>query len=119
VPYGWATEDYQKTGYAELIDVLYVGLYYPNNTQEEAIKAGANAWRSVEGAARLAKDATRGAVRVHGVINYGDDNLSAEKLESGTKIIDRQTDGVSIFESSHVKRRSLWSLLDSILAGKK
>jgi uncharacterized lipoprotein YddW (UPF0748 family) len=119
VPYGWATEDYQKTGYAELIDVLYVGLYYPNNTQEEAIKAGANAWRSVEGAARLAKEATRGAVRVHGVINYGDDNLSAEKLESGTKIIDRQTDGVSIFESSHVKRRSLWSLLDSILAGKK
>lgn len=119
VPYKWASAEYPKTGYAELVDVLYVGLYYPSNTEEEAVKAGGNAWRSVEGAARLAKEATRGATKVHGVINYGDDNLSAEKLESGTKIIDRQTDGVSIFESSHVKRRNLWSLLDTILAGKK
>jgi len=118
VPYKWATPDYQKNGYAELIDVLYVGLYYPSNTENEAVKAGANAWRSVEGAARLAKEVTRGATKVHGVINYGDDNLSAEKLENGTRIIHRQTDGVSVFESSHVKRRNLWSLLDTVLAGK-
>ncbi|HEY8562518.1 MAG TPA: alpha amylase family protein [Pyrinomonadaceae bacterium] len=118
VPYAWATPDYGKTGYAELVDVLYVGLYYAQNTEDEALKAGGNAWRSVEGAAKLAKEATRGAVRLHGVINYGDDNLSAEKLEAGTKIIERRTDGVSIFESSHVKRRELWSLLDQVLAGK-
>jgi uncharacterized lipoprotein YddW (UPF0748 family) len=116
VPYSWATENYGKTGYAELVDVLYVGLYYPSNTEAEATKAGANNWRSVEGAARLAKEVTKGATVVHGVINYGDDALSPEKLATGTQIIKQETSGVSIFESSHVKRRNMWSVLEKILA---
>ncbi|MCA1639066.1 MAG: hypothetical protein LC768_12165, partial [Acidobacteria bacterium] len=119
VPYKWATPDYNKTGYAELVDVLYVGLYYPNNTEAEATKAGANSWRSVEGAAKLAREVTRGANVVHGVINYGDDNLSTEKLGRGTRIIAEETSGVSIFEASHVKRRNVWSLLETILTAKQ
>jgi uncharacterized lipoprotein YddW (UPF0748 family) len=115
VSYNWATLDYNKTGYAELVDVLYVGLYYPNNTESEATKAGANSWRSIEGAAKLAKEVTRGATKIHGVINYGDDALSYEKLETGTKIIAELTSGVSIFESSHVRRRNLWTMLENIL----
>jgi len=115
VSYDWATKDYGETGYAELVDVLYVGLYYPNNTEAEATKAGANAWRSVEGAAKLAKAVTRGATVVHGVINYGDDKLSIEKLKTGTQIIKNEIGGVSIFESSHVKRRDLWAMLDAAL----
>lgn len=118
VPFAWATPDYGKTGYAELIDVLYVGLYYQKNTEEEAVAAGVNAWRSVEGAAKLAREITRGATVLHGVINYGDDSLSPEKLEAGTNLIKRLTDGVSIFESSHVKRRELWPMLDRALTGK-
>ncbi|MDQ3750632.1 MAG: family 10 glycosylhydrolase, partial [Acidobacteriota bacterium] len=102
VSYAWATPDYNKTGYAELVDVLYVGLYYQQNTESEATKSEANTWRSVEGAAKLAKEVTRGATVVHGVINYGDDKLSPEKLGIGTQIIAEQTNGVSIFEASHV-----------------
>jgi uncharacterized lipoprotein YddW (UPF0748 family) len=116
VPYNWASTNYSKTGYAELVDVLYVGLYYPSNTESEATKAGANGWRSVEGAAKLAKEVTRGTTKIHGVINYGDDNLSPEKLNFGTQIIVGQTGGVSIFESSHIKRRSLWSSLEKLLS---
>jgi hypothetical protein len=115
VPYDWATENYGRTGYAELVDVLYVGLYYPNNTEAEATTAGANVWRSVEGAAKLAKAVTRGATTVHGVINYGDEKLSIEKLAAGTDIIENETSGVSIFESSHVKRRNLWAMLETAL----
>lgn len=119
VPYKWATPDYGKTGYAELLDVLYVGLYYSNNTEAEAAKAGASSWQSVEGAAKLAKEATGGAVVIEGVINYGDDNLSTEKLETGTKIIVEQTSGVSIFEASHVKRRNLWMTIEDVLRSSK
>jgi hypothetical protein len=118
VPYSWATENYGKTGYAELVDVLYVGLYYPSNTEAEATKAGANNWRSVEGAARLAKEVTKGATVVHGVINYGDDALSPEKLATGTQIIKQEMSGVSIFESSHVKRRNMWTILEKVLVQK-
>jgi uncharacterized lipoprotein YddW (UPF0748 family) len=116
VSYDWATPNYGKTGYAELVDVLYVGLYYPSNTEIEATKAGANNWRSVEGAAKLAKEITRGATVVHGVINYGDDALSPEKLATGTRIIKELLSGVSIFESSHVKRRNMWSSLENVLS---
>lgn len=115
VPYNWATPNYGKTGYAELVDVLYIGLYYPNNTEAEAAKAGANSWRSVEGAAKLAKEVTKGATIVHGVINYGDDALSPEKLATGTQIIKEQTSGVSIFEASHVRRRNMWTSLENVL----
>lgn len=118
VPYEWASPDFGKTGYAALVDVLYVGLYYRHNTEEEAVKAGAKNWQSVEGAAKLAKEVTRGETTLHGVINYGDDNLSAEKLENGTKIISELTSGVSIFEASHVKRRNLWMPLEQILNAK-
>ena len=116
VSYAWTTPDYNKTGYAELVNVLYVGLYYQQNTESEAAKSGANAWRSVEGAAKLAKEVTRGATVVHGVINYGDDNLSPEKLRLGTQIIAEQTNGVSIFEASHVRRRNVWSSLKKLLS---
>jgi len=116
VPYNWATPDYHKTGYAELVDVLYVGLYYPSNTETEATKAGANAWRSVEGAAKLAKEVTRGATKIHGVINWGNDQLSPEKLEMGAKIIAEQTSGVSIFEASHIRRRDVWPSLEKLLS---
>jgi hypothetical protein len=115
VSYDWASKNYGKTGYAELVDVLYVGLYYPSNTEAEATKAGANAWRSVEGAAKLAREVTGGATKVHGVINYGDDNLTPEKLAAGTDIIKDQTSGVSIFEASYVKRREMWTILQSVL----
>jgi hypothetical protein len=115
VTYPWASSDYGKTGYAELIDVLYVGLYYASNTEAEATAAGANAWRSVEGAARLANAVTKGATTVHGVINYGDDKLTSEQLAVGTRLIKRLTHGTSIFEASHVKRRNLWPMLTGTL----
>jgi hypothetical protein len=117
VPYSWATPNYGKTGYGELVDVLYVGLYYSSNTEAEATKAGAQSWRSVEGAARLAKEITHGATTVHGVINYGDDALSTEKLGVGTEIIKQEMSGVSIFESSHVRRRGMWTILENVLRG--
>lgn len=115
VSYDWASKDHHRTGYAELLDVLYIGLYYSSNTEAEAVKAGANSWRSVEGAARLAKQITGGATVVHGVINYGDDKLSAEKLAAGTEIIKKETSGVGIFEASHVKRRNMWEPLERVL----
>lgn len=119
VEYPWASKNYGATGYAELIDVLYVGLYYPHNTEAEAERAGTSRWRSVEGAARLARKVTRGATVVHGVINYGDDALSTEKLASGTRIVKEETAGVSIFESSHVRRRNMWSVLEEVLGENK
>ena len=118
VPYDWASPDFGKTGYAALVDVLYIGLYYRHNTETEAAQAGAKNWQSIEGAAKLAKEAIKGETTIHGVINYGDDNLSAEKLENGTKIISGQTSGTSIFEASHVKRRNLWMPLEQILKAK-
>jgi uncharacterized lipoprotein YddW (UPF0748 family) len=115
VPYKWATPDYGKTGYAEFLDVLYVGLYYPHATEREAIAAGSPAWRSVEGAAKLALEVTKGATTVQGVINYGDDNLSAEAIESQTSAAQQVLGGVSIFETSHVNRRNLWPFLTKFL----
>jgi uncharacterized lipoprotein YddW (UPF0748 family) len=115
VPYKWATPNYGKTGYAEFLDVLYVGLYYPHATEREAIAAGSPVWRSVEGAAKLALEITKGATTVQGVINYGDDNLSFDQLEAQTGADQQVLGGVSVFETSHVNRRNLWPFLTTFL----
>ncbi len=115
VPYQWATPDYCKTGYAEFVDVLYVGLYYPYVTEAEAVTAGGPGWRSVEGAAKLAREVTMGAATVRGVVNYGDDNLSVSRLERATEMAAKELGGVSIFEASHVRRRNMWPFLVTFL----
>jgi uncharacterized lipoprotein YddW (UPF0748 family) len=115
VPYKWATPNYGKTGYAESLDVLYVGLYYPHATEREAVAAGSPAWRSVEGAAKLALEITKGATTVQGVINYGDDNLSSEQLEAQTGADQQVLGGISVFETSHVNRRNFWPFLTTFL----
>lgn len=115
VPYSWATPDYHKTGYAQLLDVLYVGLYYPRVTEAEAVAKGSSAWRSIEGAAKLAREVTMGDTTVYGVINYGDDALPDAELERATRVAAKELGGVSIFEASHVARRHKWDFLTNFL----
>jgi hypothetical protein len=115
VPYEWATPTYGKTGYADMLDTVYVGLYYPSVTESEADRSGAARWKSVEGAARLAREVTAGVVEIRGVINYGDDQLSSEALEQATDIAVKETGGASIFELGHVSRRARWESLEKML----
>lgn len=79
--FDWATDDYNQTGYAELVDFLCTGLYFYEVTKEEVeskgmvdaskltepgMKPSKSVWYSVEGSAEIVKQVTMNAVPVYG-----------------------------------------------------
>lgn len=125
----WATEDYHKSGYAEMLDVYMTGLYYTLITKDDVDKAtGVVGQRSeagmdnsltycysVEGGAELAKEITKGVVPVIGSIYVeqylGDFTPFRPAVEQALK----STDGVMIFDIVHLNKHKLWDELEAAM----
>ena len=125
----WATEDYHKTGYAEMLDVYMTGLYYTLITKEDVDNArGVVGQRSeagmdnsltycysVEGGAEIAKEITKGVVPVIGSIYVeqylGDFTPFRPAVEQALK----STDGVMIFDIVHLIKHGLWDELEAAM----
>ena len=125
----WATEDYHKTGYAEMLDVYMTGLYYTLITKDDVDKAtGVVGQRSeagmdnsltycysVEGGAEIAKEITKGVVPVIGSIYVeqylGDFTPFGPAVTQALK----STDGVMIFDIVHLNKHKLWDELEQAM----
>ncbi len=125
----WASEDYHKTGYAEMLDVYMTGLYYSFITKDDVDKAtGVVGQRSeagmdnsltycysVEGGAEIAKEITKGVVPVIGSIYVeqylGDFTPFGPAVEQALK----STDGVMIFDIVHLNKHKLWDELEEVM----
>ena len=125
----WATEDYHKTGYAEMLDVYMTGLYYTMITKDDVDKAtGVVGQRSeagmdnsltycysVEGGAEIAKEITKGVVPVIGSIYVeqylGDFTPFGPAVTQALK----STDGVMIFDIVHLNKHKLWDELETAM----
>ncbi len=126
---GWASEDYHKTGYAEMLDVYMTGLYYSFITKEDVDKAtGVVGQRSeagmdnsltycysVEGGAEIAKEITKGVVPVIGSI-YVEQYLG-DFTPFGPAVTQalRSTDGVMVFDIVHLNKHGLWDELEAAM----
>ena len=129
----WATEDYHKTGYAELLDVYMTGLYYSMITKDDVDKAtGVVGQRSeagmdnsltycysIEGGAEIAREITKGVVPVIGSIYVeqylGDFTPFGPAVEQALK----STDGVMIFDIVHLNKHKLWDELEKAMKSQK
>ena len=125
----WATENYHKTGYAEMLDVYMTGLYYSFITKDDVDKAtGVVGQRSeagmdnsltycysVEGGAEIAKEITKGVVPVIGSIYVeqylGDFTPFGPAVTQALK----STDGVMIFDIVHLNKHKLWDELEKAM----
>ena len=130
--YDWATEDYHKTGYAELLDVYMTGLYYTLVTKDDVDKASGvvgprteagmdnslTYCYSVEGGAELVKKVTCGAVPVIGslyVEQYKDD---WSQFSRAVRQVTEKTDGLMVFDIVHIINYGLWDeLRAAVLSG--
>ncbi len=127
--YWWATPDYKKSGYAELLDIYMTGLYYTNVTKEDLDKRDGKLgrrnepgmdnsrtyWYTVEGGSELVKEITRGVVPVVGSIYVeqfeGDKELFLRAVQQAYK---DNEGGLMIFDMSHIVTRDWWSELGTI-----
>lgn len=128
--FDWATPEYKRTGYAELLDIYMTGLYYTLVTKAEVDEANEavgqrteagmtdeqSYWYCIEGGAEWAKKITAGAVPVTGSIyvdQYGDD---AERFTRAVAQALRDTDGLMLFDIVHIIDRGWWSELEAGIA---
>ena len=125
--YKWATPDYKKYGFVELLDLFMVGCYFTeisiedvNKMNEENInrtEAGMRATKdpenSVEGSAELALKVTMGAARPYGSL-YVEQYPNAEQFTKAMEMCRRKTGGVMIFDIVHIINKDWW---DAFKAG--
>ncbi|MCG0239446.1 MAG: family 10 glycosylhydrolase [Firmicutes bacterium] len=105
----WAAPDYNETGFAELLDYLCTGCYYPEVTVMEARAKGSPAdWYSVEGAARISREVTLGAVPVVGGLFVKQYEGDLPRFQEAIRTCRRETDGVMIFDLCYLEEYGWW-----------
>jgi len=105
------SDGYEKTGCAEDLDFLAVGSDYPVITSEDAQKNGLAAWESLEGGADLAREATIGKLPIFSSIYAPDWNADPEKFSAAVSAALAHSDGVNVFDLSHIEENNLWGSL--------
>ncbi len=109
---GWASPTYNEAGYAEFLDWLSTGCYYPIPTRDEARSLKREEGGTVEAAAQLSTAAVANSVPVYAglyVLNYlnkPQDFLRAIQAAA------RHSQGVMIFDLSYVYDYNWWPLLE-------
>ncbi|HEX3074938.1 MAG TPA: alpha amylase family protein [Ignavibacteriales bacterium] len=127
--YDWADPAYNTTGYAEQLDFLFVGNYFYEVTEEEAIEAHKAScepgkksadywWYSVKGSADIAKKVTCGAVPLYGSLYVEQYNNYAPQFIKAIRQAVESTNGVMIFDAVHLVDKDWWGYVKEALSGK-
>jgi len=109
--YEWMTDGYHKTGYAQVLDFLAVGLYYEHVTLDEVRATPRRDFYSIEGGADLSNKVVAKAAPVFGtlyVLKYIND---PETFIRAVKMADAKTDGVVIFDAVYIAEWDWWDEL--------
>ena len=104
----WATADYQKYGYADLMDVILIGAYAsPNQIY------GSSEW-SVQGFCILAKDKIKGDAPVVGGPDVGNGDWAVggaainQAIKQSVDAAINACDGYFLFDMIHLKNKNQW-----------
>lgn len=111
--YPWVdAQTYAKTGYAELLDGLLSGFYYPDVTESDAVSSGQPAWwYSVEGSARMAKQVTKGAVPVTGSLFLQQYTENLPAMTDAVHMCFARSEGCMLFDLSYLEQNCWWPLV--------
>lgn len=111
----WATPSYNEAGYAEHLDWLTTGCYYPVPTRDEARRRGTSEGATVETAAVISTRVTANAVPVYAglyLLNY---EGRPQDFAAAIDVALRRSAGVMLFDCVHVYRYDWWSIIANAL----
>ncbi|AST56513.1 S-layer protein [Thermoanaerobacterium thermosaccharolyticum] len=110
--YPWVGKEYSKTGYAEYLDKLMSGFYYPDVTIDEAIKNGKPAyWYSVEGSGIMASKVTMNVVPIIGSLFVKQYEGNPENFKKAIDMCFKKSQGCMLFDLSYIEDYNWWRLL--------
>ncbi len=119
---------YQATGFAEELDLFMSGNYYPEVYEHEATGAAfadrgeggprepaqtrqSNWWCTVEGACRMVEHVTNHARPTYGSLYLAQYEGRPERAREAALVCDARSEGVMIFDASHMERLQWWDVL--------
>lgn len=129
--YKWADSTYFRTGYAQLLDNIFVGDYFYDVTEKEAVKSHTPSpdparkpsyywWYSVEGSAKIAMKVTKRVVPVYGslyVQQYLDKHDPRQFVRAIREVL-KINNGIMIFDVVHLDKYGWWKYAEEGLMDK-
>lgn len=111
----WASEDYNKYGYAGVLDFIMTGLYYEDITIEEALASGNPEWMSVEGAGNLSTEVVNQDTFVYGSLYLLQYQNKPERFKQAIEKTLQTTNGIMIFDLVYLEWYDWWYILEQSL----
>ncbi|CAM2843745.1 alpha amylase family protein [Paenibacillus sediminis] len=115
----WASKDYHVSAYADELDFIMTGCYYPEVRIEEAVHNGRPAeWYSVEGAIKMSLEAINGQIPVIASLYLKDYEGNHAQFAKAVSMCKERTNGVMLFDVSYLDDYSWWEGLEFDLSVK-
>jgi uncharacterized lipoprotein YddW (UPF0748 family) len=115
--YDWATATYNTTGYADLVDYMCTGCYYPYATRADARDAGKPEWATVEAAAQGSNDVVMDDTFIYPSLYLLDYQKKPDAFVKAMRSAMGSGQGIMLFDLVYVRNYDWWSLLKQAFAG--
>jgi uncharacterized lipoprotein YddW (UPF0748 family) len=109
---GWATPTYNEAGYAEFLDWLSTGCYYPVPFRNEARAMNREEGGTVEAAAQVSMAAAANALPVYAGIYALNYQNKPEDFLRAIQAAVRTSNGVMIFDLSYIYDYNWWPYIE-------
>jgi hypothetical protein len=107
--YPWVGPEYSKTGYAEYVDKLLSGFYYPEVTVKEAAQnSRPEYWYSVEGSGIITDKVVGDAAPVIGSLFVLQYQGNPEKFKKAVEMCFKKSSGCMIFDLCYIDDYDWW-----------
>ncbi len=111
----WASDEYNKTAIAELVNYMIVGCYFPRLTASDSEALGAEWWMSVEGSAMMAMDVIDNSCPVYAAILAELFKSDGEKFKSALTTVLNLANGLYVYDNSSIERYGYWDEITAVL----
>ncbi len=113
---GWASPDYNEAGYAEFLDWISTGCYYPIPGRDAARAQHKDEGATVEAAADLSVTAVQNAAPVYAGIYALDYANRPDDFVRAISVAAKRSQGVMIFDLSYIYDYGWWPILEKAFA---
>ncbi|MFC5528086.1 alpha amylase family protein [Cohnella yongneupensis] len=112
----WASADYHRSAYADELEFIMTGCYYPEVTVEEAaLNERPASWYSVEGAINMSLEAINNKIPVIASLYLHDYNRNPEQFAKAVHMCRERTHGVMLFDAIYLEMYGWWDELHPLL----
>ncbi|NOZ57825.1 MAG: family 10 glycosylhydrolase [Calditrichaeota bacterium] len=114
----WPDSSFRKTAVADLLDLLFSGLYYEHLEPQElppGMPEELRGWYAIDSAADSVKNVVAGACPVYGGLLLSQFRQQPKKLERAVAICSAKLDGIMLFDLVYIEQFKWWKQIRTVL----